>query len=141
MKQHLLLILIGTCLLTQAQVKTFSPGKPEENGMSSQRLERIDNFFNELVSTQKIPGAVTLIIRNGKIVHYKAFGYSDVEKKTALKKDDIFRIASQSKAITSLAVMMLFEEGKFLLDEPVSKYISEFKNPKVLANLNWKDTT
>jgi CubicO group peptidase (beta-lactamase class C family) len=141
MKNYLLILLVLIVGSTNAQVKTLTPGKPEENGMSSQRLERIDKFFNELVSTQKIPGAATLIIRNGKIVYYKAFGYSDVEKKTALKKDDIFRIASQSKAITSLAVMMLFEEGKFLLDEPISKYIPEFKNPKVLANLNWRDTT
>ncbi|HEY5826657.1 MAG TPA: serine hydrolase domain-containing protein, partial [Cyclobacteriaceae bacterium] len=136
MKNYLPLLLIAIIGFANAQTKTFAPGKPEENGMSSQRLERIDNFFNELVSTQKIPGAVTLIVRNGKVVYYKTFGYSDMEKKTVLKKDDIFRIASQSKAITSLAVMMLFEEGKFLLDEPVSKYIPEFKNPKVLANLN-----
>jgi CubicO group peptidase (beta-lactamase class C family) len=141
MKKISLLLLTVIVGFASAQTKTFGPGKPEENGMSSQRLSRIDHFFNELVAAQKIPGAVAMIIRNGKVVYYKSFGYSDVEKKIVLKKDDIFRIASQSKAITSLAVMMLFEEGKFLLDEPISKYIPEFKNPKVLANLNWKDTT
>lgn len=141
MKNYLIIFLLLINGLVHAQVKTFAPGKPEENGMSTERLNRMDNFFNQLVAEGKIPGAVGLIIRNGKIVYYKSFGYSDVEKKTPLKKDDIFRIASQSKAITSLAVMMLFEEGKFLLDDPISKYIPEFKNPKVLANLNWKDTT
>jgi len=104
-------------------------------------LSRIDNLLEEHVKNQSIPGAVALIIRNGKIVYYKAFGFSDIEKKNSLKKDDIFRIASQSKAITSLAVMMLWEEGKFLLDEPVSKYIPEFKNPKVLKSFNKEDST
>jgi CubicO group peptidase (beta-lactamase class C family) len=141
MKNYLLIFLSLIIGFVNAQVKILSSGKPEENGISSERLGRIDNVFNELVNSKKIPGAVMLIARNGKIVYFKSFGYSDVEKNTPLKKDDIFRIASQSKAITSLAVMMLFEEGKFLLDEPISKYISEFKNPKVLANLNWKDTT
>ena len=89
----------------------------------------------------QIPGAVVFIARNGKIIYHKAYGYSDVENKIALKKDDIFRIASQTKAITSLAVMMLFEEGKFLLGDPLSRYIPEFKNPKVLVSVNWADTT
>ena len=80
-------------------------------------------------------------MRNGKIAYYKAFGFSDVDKKTPLKKDDIFRIASQSKAITALAVMMLWEEGKFLLDDPVSHYIPEFANPKVLKTFNKNDSS
>lgn len=110
-------------------------------GFSRQRLSRIDNLLQQEVEAQRIPGAVALIVRNGKIVYYKAFGFSDVEKKTPLKKDDIFRIASQSKAITTLAVMMLWEEGKFLLDDPVSKYIPEFKNPKVLKRFNPSDSS
>jgi len=136
-----LIILVLLTQFSKAQTKTLTPGKPEENGISAERLGRVDNFLNDLVNTNKIPGAVVFLARNGKIVYHKTFGYSDIEKKTPLKKDDIFRIASQSKAITSLAVMMLFEEGKFLLDDPISKYIPEFKNPKVLTNLNWKDTT
>lgn len=109
--------------------------------MSSDRLARIDQTVNDYIGKQWIPGAVVLIARNGKIVYHKAYGYSNAENKTPLKKDDIFRIASQSKAITSLAVMMLFEEGKFLLDDPVSNYIPEFKNPKLLGTLNWRDTS
>jgi len=137
-KISIFLILTFTSIFSFAQ---FVAGKPSENGMSAERLGRIDQFYNDLIAKKQIPGAVVFIARNGKVVYHKAFGFSDVEKQTALKKDDIFRIASQTKAITSLAVMMLLEEGKILLDEPVSKYIPEFKNPKVLVSLNWKDTT
>jgi CubicO group peptidase (beta-lactamase class C family) len=116
-------------------------GKPEDVGMSAARLSKIDKLIEEHMTNKWIPGAVVLIARNGKVVYHKAYGYSDVENKTALKKDNIFRIASQTKAITSLAVMMLYEEGKFGLDDPVSKYIPEFKDPEVLVRLNWSDTT
>lgn len=125
-----------------SQLKIFTPvSKPEEAGFATDRLSRIDKVVNEYVANQSIPGAVVLIVRNGKIVYHKAYGYSDVESKTALKKDDIFRIASQSKAITALAALILFEEGKFLLDDPVSKYIPEFKNPTVLKTFNPKDSS
>lgn len=140
-----LLLLLGSfaaCLpVGTAFSQTFSVGKPEDVGMSSSRLSKIDKMVEEHMANKWIPGAVVLIARNGKIVYHKAYGYADVDTKTALKKDNIFRIASQSKAITSLAVMIQYEEGKFGLDDPISKYIPEFKNPKVLANLNWKDTT
>lgn len=123
-------------------VKNFSQtSQAGEAGFLPQRLSRIDELLEKHVKDQNIPGAVALIVRNGKIVYHKAFGYSDVEKRASLKKDDIFRIASQSKAITSLAVMMLWEEGKFLLDDPVSRYIPEFKNPKVLKSFNPGDSS
>ncbi|MGC4022224.1 MAG: serine hydrolase domain-containing protein [Cyclobacteriaceae bacterium] len=121
--------------------KNLVPGKPEENGISSERLQRIDRELNEYITKAQIPGVVGFIARNGKIVYQKSFGFSNVEKKTPLKSDNIFRIASQSKAVTSLAVMMLWEDGKFLLDEPISKYIPEFKEPKVLVWFNEKDST
>lgn len=122
--------------------KNITPtSKPEDTGFSSARLGKIDAMLDDYIKNQQIPGAVVYLVRDGKVAYHKAFGYSDVDKKTALKKDDIFRIASQSKAITSLAVMMLWEEGKFLLDEPVSKYIPEFKSPKVLKTFNGADST
>jgi CubicO group peptidase (beta-lactamase class C family) len=139
MKQ-LLAILISLISIS-AFSQTLTIGKPEDVGMSTSRLSKIDKLIEEHVANKWIPGAVVLIARNGKIIYHKAYGYSDVENKTAQKKDNIFRIASQSKAITSTAVMMLYEDGKFGLDDPISRYIPEFKNPKVLANLNWKDTT
>lgn len=136
-----LIVICFTASIAQP-VKNFSTAaKPEDAGLSSTRLSRIDNMINEYVKNDQIPGAVVLIIRDGKIAYHKSFGFSDVEKKTALKKDDIFRIASQSKAITSLAVMMLWEEGKFLLDDPISKYIPEFANATVLKSFNAKDST
>ena len=82
-----------------------------------------------------------MIARNGKIVYYRSYGWDDRENKKPLKRNAIFRIASQTKAITSVAVMMLYEEGKFLLDDPVSKYIHSFKNPRVLDKFNPADTT
>lgn len=124
-----------------AHAQTLSPARPEAAGLSTDRLKRIDLMVNDMISKQGIPGAVVLIARNGKIAYHQAYGYSDVETKKPMQKDNIFRIASQSKAITSLAVMMLYEEGKFLLDEPVSKYIPEFRNPKVLKAFNPEDSS
>ncbi|MFM7429379.1 MAG: serine hydrolase domain-containing protein [Flammeovirgaceae bacterium] len=139
MKKYLLISTLLISFIGKSQ--TLTVGSPKENSMSPERLQRIDNLINEHIIKGQIPGAVVFIARNGKIVYHKAYGYNDIENKILLKKDDIFRIASQTKAITSLAVMMLFEEGKFLLDDPLSRYIPEFKNPKVLSNLNWADTT
>lgn len=138
-----ILFMLATAIPAVSQsVKTITPAaKPEDAGFSTSRLAKIDNMLDEYIKNQQIPGAVVYLVRDGKVAYHKAFGYSDVEKKAALKKDDIFRIASQSKAITSLAVMMLWEEGKFLLDEPVSKYIPEFKSPKVLKSFNAADSS
>ncbi|CAH0993915.1 hypothetical protein EMA8858_00020 [Emticicia aquatica] len=112
---------------------------PEEAGFSSEGLKKLDAHFQEVIDKGIAPNIVTFIAKKGKIVHFKAFGYSNLETKTALKKDDIFRIASQSKAITTVGLLMLFEEGKFFLDEPISKYIPAFKNPKVLVSYDEKD--
>jgi CubicO group peptidase (beta-lactamase class C family) len=136
-----LLLITAATAFSQSIKKLTVAAKPEDAGFSSSRLQRIDVMLDEYVKQQQIPGAVVLIVRDGKIAYHKAYGYSDVDQKTALKKDDIFRIASQSKAITATAVMMLWEEGKFLLDEPVSKYIPEFKSPKVLKTFNAADST
>lgn len=136
-----LLFLTAQSLCAQSARSFTTTQKAEEAGLSEARLSHIDKLLEQSVKDQHIPGAVALIVRNGKIAYYKAFGSSDIEKKSPLRKDDIFRIASQSKAITSLAVMMLWEEGKFVLDEPVSKYIPEFKNPKVLKSFNKDDST
>lgn len=119
----------------------LSEASPESVGMSPERIERIDQLLEKVVDEKLLPGVVALVARNGKIVYHKAFGKADVPGNRDLKKDDIFRIASQSKAITSTAVMMLWEEGKFSLDDPISKYIPEFKNPKVLTGFRYGDTT
>ena len=114
---------------------------PENQGVSSERLDRIDSYLNKMIKENQIPGAVALIRRNDEIIYNKAFGYSDVENEIKYSTDDIFRIASMTKAITSLAVLMLWEEGKFNLDDPIEKYIPEFKNLKILTDFNETDST
>jgi CubicO group peptidase (beta-lactamase class C family) len=139
----LILILSISCKQS-AQLKESSEliaSTPEPAQVSGERLLRIDKMIQQAVDSGWIAGAVGFIARDGKIVYDKSFGISDIEKKTSMHTDDIFRIASQTKAITSVAVMMLFEEGKFLLDDPISKYIPEFANPVVLDKFNEKDTT
>ncbi len=113
----------------------------EDEGMSEARLGRIDAMLEEAIEKDQIPGAVALVARNGKIVYYKAFGMADNESNRSLQRDDIFRIASQTKAITSTAVMMLWEEGKFRLDDPISKYIPEFENAVIFESINEADSS
>ncbi len=138
------LSLFVSLLLLQAVIVTAQKiisTTPEAAGFSSERLARIDREMNDWVQKGWIQGSTAIIIRNGKIVYHKAAGYNDLEAKTAMQKDNIFRIASQTKAITSVAIMILFEEGKLLLDDPVSKYILAFKKQQVLDKFNPADTT
>jgi CubicO group peptidase (beta-lactamase class C family) len=114
---------------------------PEAAGFSSERLKRLDREMNEWAQKEWMNGGVALIIHNGKVAYYKAAGYNDLDTKSVMQKESIFRIASQTKAITSVAMMMLFEEGKFLLDDAVSKYIPAFKKQQVLDKFNPEDTT
>ncbi|MEX2565565.1 MAG: serine hydrolase domain-containing protein [Cyclobacteriaceae bacterium] len=131
-------------LLAQTPSQKKSPalinGTPNSVGMSSERLDRIDAMLEQAIQENTIPGAVALIARNGRIVLHEAYGQANADGRE-LQKDAIFRIASQTKAITSTAVMMLWEEGKFQLDDPISKYIPAFKNPEVLVNFRYADTT
>ena len=115
--------------------------RPEDAGFSSARLGRIDSLMSGLVREGRIPGGVVFISRNGKAVMYKAWGYRNIDTKEALQRTDIFRIASQSKAITSTAVLMLWEDGKIGLDDPISRYIPEFKDAKILKTFNPADST
>lgn len=128
-----------------AQAQSFSafpPAvSPDSAGFSLERLQRIDSLVNGLVSRGEIPGAVVFISRRGQLVFHKSYGVRDLETKVPMHRDDIFRIASQSKAITAMAVMMLWEEGRFQLDDPVSRYIPEFARPTVLKTFKASDTT
>lgn len=139
MKKALLPLLIGFQLAAIAQPITFAT--PESQGFSSERLKRLDREMNNWVDYGWMQGGTALVIRNNKIIYYKAVGFNDKEQKIQMQKDDIFRIASQTKAITSVAIMILFEEGKLLLDDPVSKYIPAFAKQQVLDKFNPADTT
>jgi CubicO group peptidase (beta-lactamase class C family) len=121
--------------------KVLSEGTPEAGGFSSSRLALLDSSMNNWVKNNWVNGSVVLIARKGQIVFHKAYGYNDLEAKTPLDKNGIFRIASQTKAITTVAAMILWEEGKFGLDDPVSLYIPTFANQKVVETFNLKDTT
>ncbi len=149
MKKTFLLFIILSTLVLAATSQTESLNKspelyeaaPEEAGISPERLARIDRMCEEAVASDDLPGIVALVARDGKIVHWKAYGMADNQAGRKLKRDDIFRIASQTKAITSTAVMMLWEEGRFQLDDPISKYVPEFKNPQVIKTFNPADSS
>lgn len=140
-------VCVAMAMLVQAQTPSakksppLSEAAPESVGVSAARLQWVDRMLAEAVAQGEVPGVVALIARNGKIVYHKAFGMADAEAGRPQRNDDIFRIASQSKAITSTAVMMLWEEGKFRLDDPISKFIPEFKNPRVLDRFRYADTS
>ena len=104
---------------------------PEEVGVSAERLKRIRPVMQDYVDKGNLPGFLTVVARRGKIVHFETIGMRDVENKKPIEPDTIFRIYSMSKPITSVAVMMLYEEGKFQLNTLVSKFIPEFENMKI----------
>jgi CubicO group peptidase (beta-lactamase class C family) len=105
------------------------------------RLKRIDTAVNDYISKNWETGVVTIVVKDNQLVQYKGYGYADAEKKTPMKNDEIFRIMSQTKAITSVGIMILYEQGKLGLDEPISDFIPEFKNPVVVDKYNAADTT
>ena len=107
---------------------------PETVGLSTERLSRIDKVMERHISEQKIAGGVILLARHGKIAHLGNYGMMDVEAEKPMKPDTIFRIASMTKQITSVAVIMLYEEGHFRLHEPVSNFIPAFKEMNVLPS-------
>ncbi len=135
-----LAFLFVSCQFTFSQ-NLSDPGKNSVPGISQDRVARLDAMLDEAIKTEQVPGLVAMVVKDGKIVYHAAKGLADVESGQAMGKNSIFRIASQSKAITSTAVMILWEEGKFRLDDPISKYIPEFKNPQVLGNFRYGDTT
>ncbi|MDR0750367.1 MAG: beta-lactamase family protein [Tannerellaceae bacterium] len=101
--------------------------------VNQSRLAYIDNLLQEYVDKGIIPHALTFVAKEGQVIHNKAFGWRDVEKQIPLEKNDIFRMYSQTKAVATVALMTLFEQGKFQLDDPVSKYIPEMTNQVVIA--------
>jgi len=117
--------------LTMALVPTAP--KPEDVGLSSERLRRVHDAMQRHVDAKDVSGVVTLVARKGRIAHFEAQGLMDIEAKKPMPKDGIFRLASMSKPITGAAVMMLVEEGKIRLNDPVSRFIPEFKNLNKVA--------
>jgi CubicO group peptidase (beta-lactamase class C family) len=108
--------------------------KPEDVGFSTERLARVTAMLRANVAKNEIPGAVLLIARHGKVAYFENVGMLDPQSRAAMPKDAIFRVYSMSKAITAVAAMMLFEEGRFILDEPLAKYLPQFEQQKVATD-------
>jgi CubicO group peptidase (beta-lactamase class C family) len=125
-----LLITIGTAGITS---KDLPQSKPEDVGLSSERLARMNKAIHEYVDAGRTPGVITLIARHGKIVHVDAYGKADLATGRPTRADDLFRMYSMTKPITSVALLMLFEEGKFQLTDPLSRYFPAFADVKVMA--------
>jgi CubicO group peptidase (beta-lactamase class C family) len=146
-RQFFLIAVLSICLLgitcNTASQDNFAPvhsrnlasATPEDVGMSTERLSRVSRAMQEIVDEGRLAGIVTMLARHGKIAHFETFGYQEISSSTPIAKDSIFRIYSMSKPITGVALMMLYEEGKFQLSDPVAKYIPEFKNLKVAAGI------
>ena len=132
-RQTLIVILLSLALSFVAHAKQIPTTSPEDVGMSPEKLAQVKPAVQALVDTEKIAGASIIVARKGEIVLFETFGMMDTEVKKPVEKDTIFRFYSMTKPITSVAVMMLYEEGKLNLDDPVSKYIPEFKGLKVYA--------
>jgi CubicO group peptidase (beta-lactamase class C family) len=116
--------------------RDLAPAAADSVGMSTERLKRLDAAMKKLVDDKQVAGLVTLVERHGKVVHFSASGQLDVRKADAVQKDSIFRIYSMSKPVTGVAMMMLYEEGKWQLNDPVSRYIPEFARLKVYTGKN-----
>jgi CubicO group peptidase (beta-lactamase class C family) len=123
-----MLIAIVALTLTIAAVPA---GKPEDVGLSSERLQRITQLIQRYIDAKEITGAVTVVSRKGRVAHFEAHGLMDVERSIPMRKDGIFRMASMTKPVVGVAVLMMLEEGKVRLTDPVSRFIPEFKNATI----------
>ena len=124
-------IIYGLFFLSIVFAQPLRQVRPEVVGMSSDRLEKLTHHMETYVLNNQLSGGVTLVMRHGKVAYFDAFGYRDTESKDKMEKDDIFRIASQTKSIISLGIMILQERGQLLISDPVGKYIPEFNSTTV----------
>src|SRR6188508_3806197 len=127
-----LIITAGSAAITS---KVLPSSAPEDVGLSSERLARMNKAIHEYVDAGRTPGVVTLIARHGKVVHVDAYGKADLASGRATRTDDIFRMYSMTKPITSVALLMLYEEGRFQLTDPLSKFFPAFADVKVLNGM------
>jgi CubicO group peptidase (beta-lactamase class C family) len=124
-------LVLALFLLASASAQTLPQAKPEEVGLSSERLERLTQTLNGYVETGRLAGGVAMVLRDGKVAYTHAFGQRDRQAASPMRPDTIFRIASQTKALVSTAVLMLQEQGRLVLSDPVSKYVPEFRETTV----------
>ena len=147
MNKFFLIIVITLLTATSAAAQQDNAANPSTAGFIPERLVRIDSAIETEIVNGKIAGAVAIIIRNGTIVYHKSFGFADIGTQTPMETGSIFRIASMTKAVTTVAAMVLYERGLFQLNDPVAKYIPAFANMKVISavdengNLSTSDAT
>lgn len=139
-RRHLVFAAIWLAAAVSAGAAALPTAKPEDVGLSAERLERLSRLMQDYVERGRVAGTVALIARNNRIAYLRPFGKLDVAKEAAMPTDAIFRIASQTKAVTSVAVMILQEEGRLLIDDPVSKYIPEFAKTRVAVPAGGKNS-
>jgi CubicO group peptidase (beta-lactamase class C family) len=137
MKKFLLLFLLPLSLAAQVLSLAVQPTAD----FDLKKLDAIDALVKSYVEKNHLVGAVTLVVKNNQLVHYKGHGYADLATKKPMPADAIFRIMSQTKAITSLGILQLFEQGKLRLDQPISDFLPSFKSPRVLKEFNAADTS
>jgi CubicO group peptidase (beta-lactamase class C family) len=125
------LVLLAVAVLAWPITAATPTAKPEDVGFSSERLHRITDLVQRHINAGTFSGAVTLVARNGRIAHLEAQGLMDIESRKPMQKDAIFRIMSMTKPVVGVSIMMMVEEGKVRLTDPVSKFIPEFKDLKV----------
>ena len=127
LNKALIALLLFASIFLNAQ-SNFEISSPESQGFSSEKLMLLNEVMHSFVDNNELSAIQTAIVKNGKLIHFDSYGSSDISENDTLESDDIFRIASMTKPIVSIGLMMLYEEGKFQLDDPVYKYIPEFKN-------------
>ncbi|MDA8641145.1 beta-lactamase family protein [Flavobacteriaceae bacterium] len=127
LNKTLFILLLLTGVISNAQ-SDFEISSPESQGFSSEKLTLLNQAMHSYVDDNELSAIQTAIVKNGKLIHFDSYGSSDISENDPLEEDDIFRIASMTKPIVSIGLMMLYEEGKFNLNDPVYKYIPEFKN-------------
>lgn len=126
-----LLSCLAVACSTQGLAEELPIVKPGTVGLSAEKLSEINGVVDEAIKKEQTAGAIVVVMRKGQIVHFSTHGWQDIDKKRPMQRDTIFRIYSMTKAITTVAAMTLWEEGRFKLDDPVSKYLPEFKNVTV----------
>ena len=141
MRPHFRCAAVAAVMLLSAALPAAAAGlsmasSPEAVGFDSARLRLLDDYMAKMVTDGRVAGMTTLLARHGKIVEFKTYGKASIDKNITVEKDTIWRIYSMSKPITGVGMMILFEQGKWRLDDPVTRFVPEFKNLKVVKTVN-----
>src|SRR5690242_2958659 len=131
MRRSTLVLAVIFAAALPALPASIQTAKPEQTGFSSERLARIHDMVQRHIDEHDISGAVTLVARGGKVAHFEAHGLADIDARKPMSKDSLFWMMSMTKPVVGTAVLMMMEEGKLRLTDPISKFIPEFKGMKV----------